>query len=269
MIAAAIRDEEQLPRQHLVFWSQAFNYYPKFEQQLDDSFNQSEFDVVNVHPLPDTIYRGRRYMLGGFMSKELNLFENRDFCLATQGEPQPCVLVEDNCASIYRDDVGWTIHRKRAWTALLNGCQYAYIDFSIGVGSEAGTSASRSKIRSWMRYLTAFVDSVDIIHAKPNVDWIEADIGPTIVSGLARSGEEYVAYLADAREIGELGAGEPLEGTIYLHLPAGRYAVSMYSPTTGQYSSSVIATGGKSSALEVPPFRHDLALRVSKRSDSA
>ena len=53
-------------------------------------------------------------------------------------EKKPVVQDEDNTASIYRDTVGWTIHRKRAWTSLLNGSHYDYIDFSITVGNEAG-----------------------------------------------------------------------------------------------------------------------------------
>ena len=66
-----------------------------------------------------------------------------------------------NCASLYRDEIGWTIHRKRAWTALLSGSHYDYIDFSINVGAEAGTEASRVKIRTWMKNLSEFFHSFD------------------------------------------------------------------------------------------------------------
>ena len=40
------------------------------------------------------------------------LSEFRDYCLATYRERKPMVMDEDNCASLYRDEVGWTIHRK-------------------------------------------------------------------------------------------------------------------------------------------------------------
>ena len=84
------------------------------------------------------------------------LSEFRDYCLATYAERKPMIMDEDNCASLYRDEVGWTIHRKRAWTALLSGSHYDYIDFSINVGAEAGTEASRAKIRTWMKNLSEF-----------------------------------------------------------------------------------------------------------------
>ena len=72
-------------------------------------------DAANVHPLPNTMFGGRAYMLGNFMSKELTLAELAEFCRAAQRYPKPCVLDEDNTASMYRDTAGWTIHRKRAW----------------------------------------------------------------------------------------------------------------------------------------------------------
>ena len=72
---------------------------------------------MNVHPLPDTVLGGRTYMLGNFMSKELKLAELAEFCRAAGHYPKPCVLDEDNAATMYRDTIGWTIHRKRAWIA--------------------------------------------------------------------------------------------------------------------------------------------------------
>jgi len=50
-------------------------------------------------------------------------------------------------SNMYRDPVGWTIHRKRAWTAL--GAHYNYIDFSITVGSEAGTPVNATVAQLW------------------------------------------------------------------------------------------------------------------------
>ena len=139
-VAKVVREEmSKRPQRHLVFGSEAFSYTPKFNQGTDASFKNPDFDAVNVHPLPDTHYGGRTYQMGNFMSKELMLSEFRDYCLATYAERKPMIMDEDNCASLYRDEVGWTIHRKRAWTALLSGSHYDYIDFSINVGTEAGT----------------------------------------------------------------------------------------------------------------------------------
>jgi hypothetical protein len=267
-IAATVREEEaQLPHQHLVFWSQAFTYHPHWEQQLDASFAHPAFDAVNVHPLPDIVYRGRRYMLGRFMGKELKLRELRDFCLATLRVAKPCVLDEDNTASLYRDDDGWTIHRKRAWTAALSGCHYDYIDFSITVGSEDGTAVSRRAIRAWMRHLTEFIHAVDVVQAAPDDAWLRVDADHLVTCGLRVGDRTYAAYIADAREIGEPGAGSPLTGTLHLDLPRGGYRIALYSPVSGLYAPAIVAPGGQPIALELAPFAHDLALVVNRAEE--
>ena len=149
-----VRDElARLKRPHLVFGSQAFSYKPAFRQELDKSFAEKTFDAVNVHPLPGLVLAGKEYMLGNFMSKQLVLKDFRDFCRASQAFRKPCVPDEDNTASMYRDPIGWTIHRKRAWIALFSQCHYDYIDFSITVGSETGTRQSNRMLRTWMKHL--------------------------------------------------------------------------------------------------------------------
>ncbi len=173
-IARVVRDElKRLGRTHLVFASQAFSYTPKFAQELDATFNGSLADAVNVHPLPNTVLGGRAYLLGNFMSKELTLAELAEFCRAAQPYPKPCVLDEDNAASMYRDPTGWTIHRKRAWIAAISQAHYDFIDFSITAGSESGTRESNAQIRTWMKHLSDFLHAFDFIHATPAHDWIE------------------------------------------------------------------------------------------------
>ncbi|HEV3257336.1 MAG TPA: DUF4038 domain-containing protein [Gemmataceae bacterium] len=266
-VARVVRGElKRLRSPHLVFGSQAFTYAPKFGQQLDDAFSGRMVDVVNVHPLPDTSLGRRAYQMGNFMSKELQLAEIRAFCLAAGKQPKPTVLDEDNCASQYRDDVGWTIHRKRAWTAVLSGAHYDYIDFSITVGSEAGTKQSRRKIRRWMRHLSEFIHSFDFIHAKPLPGWVSATPAAVVTTTLAVEGKDYVAYLADAREVSDPAAGKPISGKVSLALPAGSFLVRLYSPTTGQYSPAVSAEGGKTASIELLHFRHDLVIRATRSS---
>ena len=122
-------------------------------------------------PLPGMILARREYMLGNFMSKQLALHDFRDFCHATHAFNKPCVSDEDNATSMYRDVVGWTIHRKRAWMAVLSQCHYDYIDFSINSGVETGTPDSRRLIRTWMKHLCDFVQMVDLVRgaAAPNL----------------------------------------------------------------------------------------------------
>jgi hypothetical protein len=258
-----MREElRRLKRPHLLAGQQAFTYAAKNAFPMDATYAGKTFDIVNDHPLPNTLFDGRTYEMGNFMSKELKLQQVGDFCRAASTRMKPTVLDEDNTASMYRDLTGWTIHRKRAWTALLNGCQYDYIDFSIAVGSERGTKASQAGIRRWMGYLSDFAASFDLIHAKPSTDWIATIPDHTALSGLATSSREYVAYLGDSRELSEPGAGEAISGKVSLKLPVGSYEVSLYSPTSGESSPSIEARGGAAIELPLPSFTQDLVIRV-------
>ena len=263
-MAGVMRDElRRLNRPHLIAGQQAFTYSPKFYFPLDQTFAGPTFQIVNVHPLPDTDLQGNLYQLGHFMSKELMLSQVADFCRAAYNEKKPAVLDEDNAASMYRDPTGWTIHRKRAWTALLNGAHYDYIDFSITVGSEAGTPESRRDIRSWMQHLSEFIASFDYIHAKVSTGWLKVAVENTVTSGLALAGRDYAAYIADSREVTDASAGRPIEGKITLSLPPGKFMVRLYSPVTGEYSPGIPVNGGREDTLDLAPFEQDVVVRVT------
>lgn len=265
-IAKVIREEMQgKPQKHLVFGSEAFSYTPKFNQGTDASFKNPDLDVVNVHPLPDTHYGGRTYQMGNFMSKELMLSEFRDYCLATYRERKPMVMDEDNCASLYRDDAGWVIHRKRAWTALMSGSHYDYIDFSINVGAEAGTDASRAKIRTWMKNLSEFFHSFDFVRSRPLTNWLQNKPVETIESVLGIEGEEYLVYLADAREVTDPAANSPLQAALKLPLPSGRYETRVYSPSSGGYSPAIWIQSTGLAEIDLPSFNEDIVIRVRSR----
>jgi hypothetical protein len=222
---------------------------------------------VNDHPLPDTNFNGHVYDMGNFMSRELRLDQVAGFCKAAFPFPKPTVLDEDNAASMYRDVTGWTIHRKRAWTALMNGCHYDYIDFSITVGNETGTSASQRGIRTWMQHLSAFSRSVDFVNAKPDTSWIAGYPAHLVVSGLSISGRDYVAYLADAREVTDSSAGSAIEGSLTLSLPAGNYDVSLYSPVTGESSPAIQLKGSGRTDVALPSFHEDIVVRARLRNE--
>jgi len=267
-IARVLREEmHRLHRPHLLSGQQAFTYAAKNAFPMDATFAGKVFDIVNDHPLPNTLFAGRTFEMGNFMSKELMLDGVGSFCRAAYSSPKPTVLDEDNTASLYRDTTGWTIHRKRAWTALLSGCHYDYIDFSITVGSEGGTAASRAEIRSWMQHLSEFMTSFDFVHSKPATDWILAHPEHLLASGLSSSAHDYVAYLADSRELSDAGAGKPIGGSISLALPEGSYNVSLYSPTTGEYSPAIEVKGGTKVVVTLPQFRQDIVVRATLRSN--
>jgi hypothetical protein len=204
-------------------------------------------------------------MLGHFMSKELALKEYREFCRAAQSYPKPCVPDEDNAASMYRDPVGWTIHRKRAWTALLSQSHYDYIDFSITVGSETGTRESNRLIRTWLKHLSDFMQTIDFVHAHPAPNWIVEKPAHVVESAIELPGDNFVAYLGDEREVDDPACGQPIAGRISVQLPAGHYRATFFSPTTGLDSPAIhLDSSGKPVGLRLAPFEHDLVVRVTR-----
>jgi len=270
-----VRDtEKNLPTQHLVVGQQAFTYNP-WQQQMHETFTEMPYDVVNVHPLPNTTYGGKSYEMGAFMSKQLVLRALRDFGLATYAEPKPLNQDEDNIASQYKDYDGWTIHRKRAWVTLLTGGHYDYIDFSLHPHLETGTPASQSNIRSWMKYLSQYVHSLDLVHARPLPDFVTQYPEFTLPVAFGVAGSDYTIYLPDERELVAArdlkdtslvssDAGSPIDGIVVVNLPDGEYHASCYNPQTGMYSPSILLAGGPNATIHLPEFQHDLTIRIRK-----
>ena len=50
-----------------------------------------------------------------------------------------------------------------------------------------------------------------------------------VVSGLSTGGRDFAAYLADGRELSDPSAGDAIEGSVSLALPAGDYQVFLFS----------------------------------------
>ena len=263
-LARVVRETEaSLPSKHLIAGQRTCGSDP-FGQVADKAFSEPDVDIVNVHPHPGTTYRGRSYDMGGFMSKQLRLRVLRDYCLATYEEARPLNLDEDNIASEYRDFDGWTIHRKRAWMTLMCGCHYDYIDFSIQSYLETGTAESQCHIRTWMKHLAAFIHSADLVRAHPLPGWLKAQPEHALEAVLAVEEEDYCIYLADERELDDAGAGTAISGEIIVDLPSGSHKVTCYSPTTGLYSPALALEGAEDLCLEVPPFEHDLVVRITR-----
>ena len=262
-VANVLREEmRKLNSPHLLAGQNAFSYKSDFSQAFDASYSGKMLDIVNVHPLPNLTLKGREYQLGNFMSKELQLAEFRDFFLMASREAKPTVSDEDNAASLYLDDTGWTIDRKRAWMAVFCGAHYDFIDFSIQAHMEGGTAESKQKIRKWMKNLSVFIHDIDFIHGAPAQKWILSAPEHVVSAGLAVHGKDYLAYLADGREIRESGAGKPISGKMSIQLPAGDYRIHFYSPVSGEYSPPHSVKGGGTIDVALDPFVHDLVLRV-------
>jgi hypothetical protein len=268
--------EEGLPNQHLIAGQEAFLYDP-FDQPGDLTFGEMDYDIVNMHPLPKTSYKGKSYHLGDFMSKQLQLRALRDYGLATYAETKPLNQDEDNIASQYKDVDGWTIHRKRAWTTLLTGGHYDYIDFSIVTHLESGTPESNAAIRTWMLHLSTFIHSFDLVRARPLSELVASAPEHVLDVTYGVINEDVAVYLADERELKaargleddlvERHAGEPISGELILDLPDGNYGVSTYDPRTGICSPCPPLKGGVKTRVAVPEFIHDLVLRFNRTEE--
>lgn len=267
MAQTARSEMRRLGRPHLISGKLSFVYGSHGAPNrfpMDASLAGTIFDIVNNHPLPETTLDGHTYDLGAFMSKELRLAQVAAFCKAASKYPKPVVLDEDNAASLYRDTTGWTIDRKRAWTALMNGCNYDLIDFSITVGSERGTPASRRELRSWMKHLSDFMSSFDLVGSTLDPGWITEHPKNLLLSGRSASGRDYIAYLADFREVTDPTAGREISGKISFALPPAHYEVSLYSPTTGEASPRISIDTAASQTLNLAPFKEDLVIRATR-----
>jgi hypothetical protein len=275
LIGVVRQTEASLPNQHLIAGLEAFQWVP-WQQGAADSFQKLDYDIVNMHPVPNVVYAGRSYHLSDFMSKQLRLRDLRDFGLATYAAPKPLNQDEDNIASQYKDAEAWTIHRKRAWTTLLSGGHYDYIDFSIVNGAEAGTPESQRHIRAWMKHLSDFIHSVDLSRARP-ISGVVQELPAHVLEVLfGVASEDYCLYLADERELAaardlpdgdqlERGAGQPIRGHARLSLPAGSYRAACYDPRTGLYSPAIqIQVDSVGVRLPLPEFVHDIVLRVTR-----
>jgi hypothetical protein len=263
-IADVIRKtESRFSNRHLISGQEAFTYEP-FLQSSDKSFKDRVLDVVNIHPLPNTTYGGKSYEMGEFMSKQLKLCDYRDFCLAAWREEKPLNMDEDNVASRYMDFDGWTIHRKRAWTALMCGCHYDYIDFSINKYVESGTPQSQKHIRFWMKHLSEFIHSLDLVHVKPVQGIVKMVPYNTVESVLVVKDIDYYIYLADKRELNKNNAGMNISGNIIIKIPSGKYMVSCFSPITGLYSPAIHTRGGDNTEIQLPDFRHDITVCITR-----
>ncbi|MAE63131.1 MAG: hypothetical protein CMJ18_02560 [Phycisphaeraceae bacterium] len=266
-IVEVIRDADHAEpaKRHLISGQQAAHAADRIETSTfptDQSLVDLPIDIANVHPIPNVVYGGRKYDLGMFMSAELKLREVRQYVLDTCDVPRPMNFDEDNAASQYRDVMGWTIHRKRAWTTVFCGGHYDYIDFSVLPWLEAGTPESNRCLRTWFGHLSQFTHSVDLARARPREGWLKHDREAILASVLAVEASDYCIYLVDAREKDDAGAGDALETTLEFDLPAGVYEVATYSPVTGLYSPWMTMDGGNDRRLATPAFTHDLVVRI-------
>ncbi len=252
----------------------AFSFEP-WEHPSDRAFGDMDYDAVNMHPLRNTTFAGTGYNMGAAMSKQLALRGFRDYCLASYDAPSPLNLDEDNVSSQYKDEDAWTIHRKRAWMALLTGNHYDYIDFSILPRLETGTPKSQRCIRTWMKHLSTFIHAQDLINSRPLPELLKQVPPHTVGVAFGVAGEDMCVYLADERELPGVkglpddhtagtGSGSPIAGGIVIDLPDASYHLSVYSPKSGLYSPVIDRRCGAGTQIPLQPFSHDVVVKITR-----
>jgi len=264
------REEKNMKNVHMIAAEECWLFDPEDAANkhvicpTEYMFGGMDIDIVNIHPHPRYLFSGNTYDLGLFMSKQLRIEGLKRFCMNTYHKDRVLSIDEDNIASLFKDYEGWTIHRKRAWTAVMCGAHYDYIDFSILWNSPRGTEESRSRIRTWFKYLQEYIAGIDIVSCRPLSDVIIDKPDHVTDCVLGKEGADYHIYLADNRELYEEGFGSTLSGSVTVNIPAGKYIVTFFAPEFGKSISrnSVILP---KNFIELPEFTHDLVVTVEKK----
>ena len=157
---------------------------------------------------------------------------------------KPLNIDEDNIASQFKDYEGWTIHRKRAWTALFCGAHYDYIDFSIVNYCPTGTPESQKYLHTWYKNICDFITSIDFVKGKPIIDVVTDCPVEVLESVFGIPGKQYNIYLADKRELNEPGYGETISGKLKIDIVPGRYDIIYYSPEIGTFAANDTVDNG-------------------------
>ncbi len=180
------------------------------------------------------------FNLGGFMSADSRLEEYKAFCRRVGTLGGAVNLDEDNNASRYMDERGWTIHRQRAWIALLSGCYYDYIDFSVLAGRERSTPDGRRLLRRPFGTLAQFWEENQIWSATLD-DAADATAPEGCTEVVARDkrsplGAVYVYVAAEIpNDLAVPFTDRAVEGALGLNLAPGDYLTYWFAPATGRY----------------------------------
>lgn len=224
-------------------------------------------DVCNVHPLDVMTAGGETFNTGEFMSADSRLAEYQAYCRKLRSLGGAVNLDEDNNASRFMDERGWTIHRQRAWIGLLSGCHYDFIDFAVRPGWERGTGDDRRLLRARFATLARF--------------WAENSIWVTVIDDDAAArppdgctalavrdhaaGTRYVYIAAQTSpDVTVPFAAVPIDGELELNVPEGQYLTYWFSPETGQYFGWATHRSPGRLQLRLPQASNDVVAIVKE-----
>jgi hypothetical protein len=228
-----------------------------------------EVDISNVHPLDVMTVGDETFNLGGFMSADSRLGEYKAFCRRVRTLGGAVNLDEDNNASRYMDERGWTIHRQRAWIALLSGCHYDYIDFSILAGRERSTPDGRRLLRSRFGTLAHFWEENQIWSTTLDDEAaVDAPVGCTAVRARderSPMGPVYVYVAAEVpNDLAVPFTDRPVEGRLELDLSPGDYLTYWFAPGTGRYFGWENRHSTGRLQLELPGTANDTVVLIKR-----
>jgi hypothetical protein len=228
-------------------------------------------DISNVHPLDVMTVGGETFNLGGFMSADSRLNEYKAFCRRVRTLGGAVNLDEDNNASRYMDERGWTIHRQRAWIALLSGCHYDYIDFSVLAGRERSTPDGRRLLRRRFGTLAHFWEENQIWSTIADDEGsVEVPAGCVAVvarDGRSSRGPVYVYVAAEVpSDLAVPFTDRAVEGTLALDLPPGGYLTYWFEPGTGRYFGWENRNSTGRTEMQLPGTANDAVAVIKQTS---
>jgi hypothetical protein len=197
-------------------------------------------EISNVHPLDVMTVGEETFNLGAFMSADSRLNEYQAFCRRMRALDGAVNLDEDNNASRFMDERGWTIHRQRAWIALLSNCHYNFIDFSILPGRERSSEDGRRLLRSRFGTLARFWEENRIwstrIDDEAGAEAPEGCIALALRDERSATNARYVYVATEvSNDLTVPFSDRPVEGALQLNLPRGEYLTYWFAPGTGRY----------------------------------
>jgi hypothetical protein len=266
---------------------------------LDDGFYRRDpaVDLLNVHYLSHRQPREGLHVAyaGGARPRHpaSYRFGNLTAFLALRASAGKAIGFDEDFAGIVSQQAGGALGqvprpaqaRMEAWEALLAGCAtYDHLDLTFTTDDPtgaAGGSIPSGLQREWLdgrmlRRQLSYVAgaAADLDLARTRLDALAVQQEPSGIGTLvARTGDDQqdlVLYLADTRRFDGGYGSTPVRGTLSLGAPGdgARYSVRALDPQTGAWSErpEVLADSSGDLRLEVPAFRQDLLLRLSRVS---
>ncbi|HEX8039944.1 MAG TPA: cellulase family glycosylhydrolase [Chryseosolibacter sp.] len=155
-------------------------------------------------------------------------------------------------------------YRKEGWAFVLaGGGLYNNLDYSFTAGHENGTfqypstqpGGGSAALRRQLSYLRKFVNSLDIVHMKPDTLVVLNSKGFKTCSVMAASGKQYGIYVFRKG---------PFD--LQLSIPAGEYRIGFMDPVNGTFEKESRLTSNGPVSISTPPYPEDVAIKITRVS---